>query len=184
MRKNYRKAKPTEQKKQYRTNGAITAPEVRLIDETEGHIGVVPLEEALARAQELECDLIEIEPTAQPPVCKIMDYGRLKYNLEKELRKQKARQKKTEVKGIRLSLRIGQHDLEVRLKQAQRFLEEDDKVKLEMILRGRERQHTELAKEIIGNFVATLAERNVPAAMEGPISVQGGRLSTIIGTKK
>ncbi len=185
MRKNYRRAaRDQRQKKDYRSNTSITAPEVRLIDENGEHAGVVTIEDAVRRAQELEMDLIEIEPKAEPPVCKIMDFGKLRYEMEKELRKQKARQKKTEVKGIRLSLRIGQHDRDVRLGQAQKFLEQDDKVKLEMVLRGRERQHADLARTIISEFVASLEERGVPVALEAPISVQGGRLSAVIGAKK
>lgn len=184
MRKNYRRAVSQPQKREYRTNQAITATEVRLLDENGEHIGVVSIEEAIRRAQESECDLIEIEPKGTPPVCKLMDYGKLKYSLEKELRKQKAKQKKTEIKGIRISLRIGQHDLDIRLAQAHKFLEQNDKVKLEMVLRGRERQHTDLAREIIQKFIKSLEAQGLPVITEGAISVQGGRLSTIIGLKK
>lgn len=184
MRKNYRRAqRDTRQKKDYKTNAAITAPEVRLIDENGEHAGVLTLEKAIARAQELEMDLIEIEPTAQPPVCKIMDFGKLRYEMDKEMRKQKAHQKKTEVKGIRLSLRIGQHDRDTRLGQAQKFLEQNDKVKLEMVLRGRERQHTDLAKSIITDFIASLEKRGLTVVLESPVSIQGGRLNAIIGPK-
>ncbi|MBI4239528.1 translation initiation factor IF-3 [Candidatus Uhrbacteria bacterium] len=184
MRKNFRRAPTQAPTRTYRTNRAITALEVRLLDENNEHVGVVPLEEALQRAQEVESDLVEIEPKAVPPVCKIMDYGKLKYTLEKELRKARARQKKTEVKGLRISLRIGQHDLEVRIAQAKKFLEGNDKVKLEMVLRGRERQHTNLARDIMSQFVKRLEEEGVPANMESPISMQGGRLNVIIGSKK
>ncbi len=184
MRKNFRRSVSQAPTRNYRINKAITATEVRLLDENNEHIGVLSLEEALKRAEELESDLVEIEPKAEPPVCRIMDYGRLKYNLEKELRKQKARQKKTEIKGLRLSLRIGQHDLDVRIAQAKKFLEQNDKVKLEMVLRGRERQHMPLAKEIIEKFIKRLEEDGLSASMEGPISMQGGRLSAIIGSKK
>lgn len=185
MRKNYRRAVSQPKTLVYRVNQQITAQEVRLLDENGEHIGVIPFEEALRKAQEMELDLIEIEPKANPPVCKLMDYGRLKYSLEKDLRKQKARQKKVEVKGIRLSLRIGQHDLDVRLGQAQRFLEQNDKVRLEMVLRGRERQHGDLARTIIAQFIATLKEKmDANIATESPITAQGGRLNTIIGIKK
>ena len=184
MRKNYRKAQkqPTVQ---YRTNEAITASEVRLLDENGEHVGVVSLSEAMERAKNLELDLIEIEPKADPPVCKITSFGKLKYILEKELRKQKAKQKKVEVKGIRLSLRIGQHDLMVRQAQAKKFLEQNDKVRLEIVLRGRERQHTDLAKSIVKQFIDALRKEFGPAiAVDQDISLQGGRLSTTIGLKK
>lgn len=185
MRKNYRRAAPQPQTKSYRTNRAITAPEVRLLDENDEHVGVVPLEEALKRAAASELDLIEIEPKANPPVCRIMDHGRLKYTLEKEMRKAKARQKKVEVKGIRLSLRIGAHDRDVRIAQSKKFLEQNDKVKIEMSLRGRERAHGDLAREIIAQFIALIKEQvEGTIIVESPISVQGGRLNTIIGLKK
>ncbi|MBI4268653.1 translation initiation factor IF-3 [Candidatus Uhrbacteria bacterium] len=185
MRKNYRRAAPVPQTKSYRTNRAITAPEVRLLDENDEHIGVVPLEEALRRAAESELDLIEIEPKANPPVCRIMDHGRLKYSLEKEMRKQKARQKKVEVKGIRLSLRIGAHDREMRINQSKKFLEQNDKVKIEMALRGRERAHADLARTIISQFIESVkASVEGTIVIESPVSVQGGRLNTIIGLKK
>jgi translation initiation factor IF-3 len=183
MRKNYRKA-VVQPKRQYRINEAITVPEVRLIDEHDTHIGVVSTQEARAQARGMELDLVEIQPQANPPVCKIIDFGKLKYSEEKELRKQKAKQKKTEVKGIRLSLRIGQHDIAVRLAQAKKFLEQNDKVRVELGLRGRERQHGALARKIIEDFVKAIEqEHGIPTYVEAPISMQGGRLSVIIGKK-
>lgn len=159
-------------------------PEVRLIDENDVHIGVVSIQEALEKARALEIDLVEIQPQANPPVCKIIDLGKLKYSEEKELRKQKAKQKKTEVKGIRLSLRIGQHDIAVRIAQAKKFLEQDDKVRVELGLRGRERQHGALARKIIEDFVKAIEqEHGIPIYIETPVSMQGGRLSIIIGKK-
>lgn len=184
MRKNYRRAAPPP-RKQYRINAAITAQEVRLIDEDGVHKGVFPVQEALAYAQETELDLIEIEPTAAPPVCKIMDFGRLKYSLDKELRKQKAHQKKVEVKGIRLSLRIGEHDRMIRKNQAQKFLDQNDKIRIDMVLRGRERQHMELAKKGIESFINELKTPYGDSLYrEGPITAQGGRLSIVLGVKK
>ncbi len=184
MRKNYRKSRIDEVKKNYKTNEAISAPEVRLIDEEGGHKGVVSLEEALTLARTMELDLVEIEPTAKPPVCKIIDFGRLRYAQEKELKKQRARQKKVETKGIRLSLRIGQHDLEVRIAQSAKFLEQNDKVRLEVVLRGRERQRGDMAREIIQNFIKELEGKGFALAIESPITLQGGKMSTVLGLKK
>lgn len=162
----------------------ITAPEVRLIDDNDEHIGVVSLQEALQRAVAAEGDLIEIQPQANPPVCRISDFKRLKYSMDKEWRKQRAKQKKVEVKCIRLSLRIGEHDLAVRQEQAKKFLEQNDKVKIELGLRGRERQHGALAREIIKKFIDALkADNKLNIAAEGDISFQGGRLSIVIGIK-
>lgn len=183
MRKNYRKAQ-VQPKRKYRVNEQITVPEVRLIDEEGAYIGILSVQDALQKAREAEADLIEINPGAEPPVCKIQDFGRLKYNEEKELRKQKARQKKVEVKGIRMSVRIGKHDLDVRVNQARKFLEQNDKVKLEIVLRGRERQHADLARETLQVFLAALQEDGIAATTESSPALQGGRLTTIISQKK
>jgi len=182
MRKNYRRA-PVQPKRQYHLNEQITAEKVRLIDESDQHIGVVSLTEALERALAAEMDLIEINPSADPPVCQINDFGRVRYMEEKELRKQKAKQKKVEVKGLRLSVRIGKHDLDVRVKQAMSFLEDNDKVKLEIVMRGRERQHTELAKEVLQTFLGALQEEGLAVITESQPTLQGGRMSTIIAAK-
>lgn len=182
MRKNYRRA-PVVPKRRYRINEQITAEKVRLIDDSEEHVGVVTLQEALERAKAAEMDLIEINPSADPPVCQINDFGRVRYMEEKELRKQKAKQKKVEVKGLRLTVRIGKHDLDVRVKQAKSFLEQNDKVKIEIVMRGRERQHTELAKEVLGTFLAALQEEGLAIITESQPTLQGGRMSTIIAAK-
>ncbi len=188
MRKNYRRvaaAHALQQKKLYRINKEITAPEVRVIDEYDAHLDVMPIAEALELAAKAELDLIEIQPQAQPPVCRITDYGRLKYAFDKDVRKQRAKQKKVEVKGVRLSLRIGEHDINVRILQTKKFLEQQDKVKIELGLRGRERKHTDLAKAIIQDFLTKLHEvHGLTIVQDSPIAIQGGRLSVIIGLKK
>lgn len=185
MRKNYRKSRARQEPaRQYRINQMITAPQVRLIDENDAHIGVVSLQEALARATTAEGDLVEIQPQADPPVCRIADFRRLKYSMDKEWRKQRAKQKKVEIKCIRLSLRIGEHDLAVRKEQAKKFLEQNDKVKIDLGLRGRERQHGQLAREIIQKFIESLKkEHNLSVTTDGTITMQGGRLSVVIGLK-
>jgi translation initiation factor IF-3 len=128
-------------------------------------------------------DLIEVSPLSQPPVAKILDYSKLKYQEEKERRKEKARQKKIEVKGIRLSLKISKHDIETRLNQAERFLSEDNKVKIELILRGRERQRKDFAKNIINDFIKSLEEK-LPIKIEQGLKIQGGRLSATVAKKQ
>lgn len=133
-------------------------------------------------AQEKGLDLVEVSPLAQPPVAKIVDYSKLKYQEEKERRKEKAKQKKVETKGIRLSLRISEHDIEVRINRAEKFLNDGDKVKLDMLLRGREFQHKPLAKEIINKFIAAV-DQIVPVITEQPLTIQGGRLSAVIAKK-
>jgi len=177
-----RKKPDRNQQKWHRTNQYIRVPQVRLIDETGQNIGVIDTSEALAMAQEKGLDLIEVNPLAQPPVVKIIDYSKLKYQEEKERRKEKAKQKKIEVKGIRLSLRISEHDQEIRINQAEKFLKQDDKVRIEMILKGRERQHFDLAREIINKFVQSVGSL-LPINIEQPLNIQGGKLSVLIAKK-
>ncbi len=176
---NYKK----EQQKQHKTNQYIKAPQLRLIDETGENVGVVDTVKALAMAKELGLDLVEVSPKAKPPVAKIVDYSKLKYQEEKDRRKEKASQKKTEVKGIRLSLRISDHDKDVRMKQAEKFLNQDNKVKLEIILRGRERQHKDLARAIINKFIITVG-LTTPVIVEQPVNIQGGKLFALIVKKQ
>ncbi|HLC90022.1 MAG TPA: translation initiation factor IF-3 [Patescibacteria group bacterium] len=168
--------------RRYHVNSFIRTPQVRLIDENGENLGVVATSQALSMAQEKGLDLVEVSPLAQPPVAKIINYSKLKYQEEKERRKEKAKQKKIEVKGIRLSLRISPHDIEIRLNQAKKFIGLDDKVRVEMLLKGRERQHFQQAREIINKFVADLNEL-IPVNLEQPLAAQGGKLSVLIGKK-
>lgn len=144
---------------------------------------VVPTHEALARAREEGLDLIEISPKANPPVCKIMDHSNFKYQKEKEAKKQRAQSKEVEVKGIRLSFRIGSSDLEVRRKQAKKFFEKGHKVKIEMQLRGREREHKKRAADIINDFIDLLRE-DYEIRVESPVTWQGYRFQAVIAREK
>lgn len=170
------------QQKRHKTNQYIRSEQVRLIDENGENIGVISTAKALEMAQDLGLDLVEVSPLAKPPVAKLLNYSKLKYQEEKERRKEKAKQKKVEIKGIRLSLRISEHDKEVRIKQAQKFLNNEDKVKLEVFLRGRERQHQDLAKEIIDKFIEKVGEA-VPVVIEQPLNKLGGKLQVVIAKK-
>jgi translation initiation factor IF-3 len=174
--------RPVDTGPQYRANQQIIAPECRVIDEHGVNLGVLPTMQAVATAQERGYDLVEVDPRPQPPICKILNLGQFKYERERELRKQKAKAKQVEVKGIRLSPRIGAHDLETRLRLAERFLDEGDKLRIEIILRGRERAHADLAKGVIASFVSKLSQKYA-LTTEQPIQVQGGQLTTIVGKK-
>lgn len=165
----------------FRINRDIRVSEVRLIDERGENIGVVSVEDALRRAQLAELDLVEVSPLARPPVAKILNFHHFKYQREKEAQRQKARQKKQELKGVRLSLRIGKHDQEVRLEQAIGFLDDGDKLKVELPLRGRENQHADLAAQVIQTFVDDL-KKQFTIVIEQPIQKQGGRLSLVCTT--
>ncbi len=163
----------------YRTNEQITSPDVRVIDETGANIGVLSTIEAIATARERGLDLVEISPKAEPPVVKFINFTQFKYEKQKEARVQRAHAKKVEVKGVRLSVRIGAHDLEVRRKQALDFLIDGHKVQLEIVLRGRERQHSDLAEKVMRGFFESL-KTEVGVKIEQPFSKQGGRLTMLI----
>ncbi len=152
---------------------------MRLIDDEGNQLGVVDIRRAQSLANERELDLVEVSPVAEPPVCRIMDYGSYQYQQEKKERKQKAKQKKIEIKGVRLSLKIGPHDLELRKNQALKFLEKGNKVKVELILRGREKAHADRAKELMRDFANTLQEET-ELLTEKDVSRQGGRLFMIV----
>ncbi|MBI4093315.1 MAG: translation initiation factor IF-3 [Candidatus Kerfeldbacteria bacterium] len=152
-----------------------------LIDEQDKSLGVVKLGEALRLAQERGYDLVEVAPNAKPPVCKILDYGAYQYRLEKQERKSKAHQKRIEIKGVRLSFKIGEHDRTVRRDLARRFLDQGHKVKIEMILRGREFAHQSRARENVMTFIAELGD---DVEVEQSLSKQGNKLFCLIGKGK
>jgi len=140
-----------------RVNNQIKLSQIRLIDENGQNLGVVETNKALEIAREKGLDLIEIAPNVRPPVCRIMDYGKYQYQKSREERQQKTKQKKIEIKGVRISLRTGQHDLEVKVKQANKFLDRGHKVKIEMILRGREKALLAIAKEKLNKFIELIS---------------------------
>ncbi len=148
--------KKEEPKRIYRHNEGITEVEVLVLDKTGVNLGVVKTAEAIRMAREQGMDLVEINPKTTPKVAKIIDFGQFRYQQEKEARLAKAHQHVVEIKGVRLSLRIGKHDLDIRKTQAVKFLEEGDKVKIEIIMRGREQQQAGMAMEIVKQFVADI----------------------------
>ena len=166
----------------YRSNEFIAAPEVRVIDEMGKYLGVLKTPDALKIARERGYDLIEVSPKETPPVCKFLDFGQFKYQKEKEMRIQKARAKKVDVKGIRLSVKMGQHDLDIRREQAEEFLADGDKLKIAIMLRGREREHGELATKRIQDFLNQI-EKKYPLTVEQPITRAGKDVSTIVGRR-
>lgn len=153
-----------------------------MIDDEGKFLGILQTPDAIVIAHERELDLVEVSPKETPPVCKILDLGAFKYQKEKEKRAQKAHAKKVEVKGIRLSVKMGTHDLDVRRVQALSFLEEGDKLKIEIFLRGREKAHGELATTRINGFLKLLEEK-YPLIIEQGVTRQGGNVSSIVGRK-
>lgn len=175
----HRRRLPAFKIPQFRRNEQITSPQVRLIDDQNEMLGVMDTQKAIELAKSREMDLLEVSPKAKPPVCKIMDYGQFKYEKEKEAKKQKAQSKEVDLKGIRLTFRIGQGDLDVRKKQGLNFLSRGDKLKIELVLRGREKGRKDLAKQIIDGFIASLQEEYPLKIEQAPI-YQGGRMISIV----
>jgi translation initiation factor IF-3 len=161
--------------KYYRLNNRITAQKIRLIDETGKFLNIVDTEEAIKLAREKGLDLVEINPKTDPPVAKIMDFGQFKYEETRKDKKQKIHT--AEIKGIRLSLRTGKHDLEIKANQAKKFLAEKNKVKIEMVLRGRERAHFDLAEKVIMGLIELTGPE---VKIQQPLNRQGGRLTILI----
>lgn len=164
--------------KELRKNDDIRAPEIRLIDEHGAQVGVVSTNDAIRQAREAGLDLVLISPKAVPPVAKIVDYGAYLYQQEKAEKKSRRKQKRVEIKGIRISFKMGDHDRELRRKQARKFLDGGDKVKLELILRGREKAHKDLAQEKMRAFIKQLGD---DIRIEQDITRAGNRLTILIG---
>lgn len=163
--------------KQLRVNDQIRALRVRLIDEKQEQVGVVSREDALKMAVERGYDLVEVSPLAEVPVCKLMDYGQYQYSQKKKEKKQKKTQQKVEVKGVRLSIRTGEHDLQTKALQARKFLEQKKIVKVQLILKGREQSHTDLAQAKLLHFADILKD---VAKMEAQPGRQGYQITMIL----
>jgi len=155
-------------------NRAIVAMQVRLIDETGENVGVVQTKDALKRALELELDLVEIVPNAEPPVAKIMNYGKFKYQEQKKAAEAKKKQKIVEIKEIKVRPNIDKHDYDVKIKAARRFIEEGDKVKFTLRFRGREIAHANLGMELLKRIEADIidiAKIDQAAKMDGRLGL-------------
>ena len=168
-------------KKYFPVNQRIRASQVSVIDENGESLGNMPLNQALQLAEEKELDLVEVNPKSEPPICKILNYGQFQYQQSRKAQQQKSHAKKVETKGIRISYKIGKHDLEFRQNQAQKFLSKGDKVKIEMILRGRERQYTKEAIQKINVFINYFQDNVI---IEQVPKKQGNQLSAIIAPSK
>ena len=136
-----------------RSNNRITSPEVQVINSDGENLGVLNLQEAISKAKDENLDLIEIAPNARPPVCKIMDMGKYKYDQQKKLNKAKKKQKKIELKEIKLRPVTEVHDYTFKIKNAQKFLSKGDKVKFTIRFKGREMQHTKLGKDLMKRII-------------------------------
>lgn len=157
-------------KVQQRTNEMIRVREVRLIDDEGNQLGIVPTVDALRMAKDKDLDLVEVSPNANPPVCKILDFGKYRFEQEKKLRESKKNQKVLKLKEIRMQPKIGSGDLDTKAKHVQEFLNEGDKVKITVRFRGRELAHTELGFDVLNEVLKRLTSAyniDKPAKMDG-----------------
>ncbi len=166
--------------KDLRRNESIRVREVRLIDDAGNQKGIVPTIEALRMAREAGLDLVEVAPPAQPPVCKLIDYGKYKFELEKKTRESRKHQKQVRIKEIRMQPKIDDHDLEFKTRHIREFLDEGNKVKVTIRFRGRELAHTELGKVVLDGILAKLGDDFI---LERAAQMEGRTMSLLLNPK-
>ncbi len=164
-------------KQKQRLNDEITADEIRLISEKGEQLGIVSLEAALEQTRESGLDLIEIAPNGRPPVCKMVDYGKLKYEKKKKQQQSKKKQHVIKIKEIRLRPRIEEHDLMNKLNQGRKFLSNGAKLKVTLMFRGRELSRIDLGRNVMERVLEELADI---AEVEKDIPLEGRRMSVIL----
>ncbi len=167
--------------KENQINEEIRASEVRLIDENGEMRGIMSIDDAMALADEANLDLVNISPNAEPPVCKILDYGKYRYELQKKEKQNKKNQKVTEVKEIRLSPSIEDHDVQVKAKTAIKFLKDGDKLKVSLRFRGRERDYVAKGYEVMEAFAELVSEYGV---IEKKPKMEGRRMNMFLAPKR
>ncbi|PIQ92658.1 MAG: translation initiation factor IF-3 [Parcubacteria group bacterium CG11_big_fil_rev_8_21_14_0_20_39_14] len=145
--------------KRYRVNNQIRAPQVRVVDETGKNLGILETWKAFQLAKERNLDIIEIVPKISPPVCKIIDYGKFLYQKEKKERAQKIKTKRGRLKSIRFRINTSPHDLEIKARQVEKFFKEENKVKIEVILKGREKSLGEFVNQKFNEFLELIKQR-------------------------
>jgi translation initiation factor IF-3 len=155
-------------------------PQVRLIGPDGGQLGIVPIQKALDIANQHELDLVEVAPQASPPVCRVIDFSKFKYDQEKKEREAKKHQKQGKLKEIRLKPNIDSHDYETKLKQANNFLSKKDKVKINLFFRGRQMEHMDLGRKILDKFIA---DTQNTAQVEKEPALEGRIMSLVLSPK-
>lgn len=161
-------------------NHRIRVPEVRVVDAEGNQLGIMETRQALSLAREQGLDLVEVAPTAQPPVCRILDYGKFKYDTSKKNKEAKKKSHTVDIKQIRLRYGTEQHDLDYRVKDARRFLEEGDKVQLILQFRGREMSHPEIGRAQMEKLTQAVADL---AVVERPPAMEGRRMTMLLSPK-
>lgn len=162
-------------------NERIRFPQIRVIDSDGAQLGIITPREAMAVAEEKELDLVLVSDTADPPVCKIMDYGKYKYEQDKKLKEAKKKQHNADVKEVKMRYKIEEHDYNVRVRSAERFLKSGDKVKATINFRGREIQHADLAEGLLKRMATDLEE--VAEVQQAP-KREGRNMMMLLAPKK
>jgi translation initiation factor IF-3 len=165
-----KRSKPFIRPKEIRVNERIRIPEIRLVDQNGKQLGVVPTHEARRIAEEANLDLVEVAPTARPPVCRIMDFGKYKYEQAKKAKESKKKQHTVDLKEMRYRPKIEEHDFQFKTRHVRQFLEEGNKVRCFVLFRGRERAHTEFGVRLlqrVAEVLADVAQVEVSPTLEG-----------------
>jgi translation initiation factor IF-3 len=154
----------------------IRAREVRVVDDEGGQLGILSIGDALAAAEQRGLDLVEVAPEAQPPVCRIMDYGKYKYQQSKRAAEAKKKQTRVEIKEVKMRPKTEEHDFLFKVKNARRFLEEGNKVKVTVMFRGREVTHPEFGRRLVERMITEVADIGQPESQAG----MAGRFMTLV----
>ena len=162
-------------------NGQIRDKEVRVISESGEQLGIMSSREAMKLAQEADLDLVKIAPKAQPPVCKIIDYGKYRYEAARKEKEAKKKQKTVEIKEVRLSPNIDTNDLNTKVNNAKKFISKGNKVKVTLRFRGREMAHVQQSKHILDDFAESLAD---VASVEKAPKLEGRNMSMVLTEKR
>jgi translation initiation factor IF-3 len=163
-----------------RSNTDITVPKVRLVGADGEMVGVVNTREALQMARDAGLDLVEVSPNAEPPVCKILDIGKYKYELQKRTNAARKKQKIVQIKEIKLRPNIDEHDYEIKLRNAKRFIAEGDKVKVSLRFRGREMDHQDIGRALLVRMEEAMMEE---AKVEARARMEGRQMVMVLGPK-
>lgn len=173
--------RPRPTKKPHRINREIRVPKVRLIDEEKKQVGIVSIQEALEFAEKKGLDLVEISPNTDPPVCRLLNYGKFLYSLQKKAHDAQKQQRKIHIKEIKFTPAIGEHDMDVKLRKIKQFLEDGDKVKVTVWLKGRQKRKPEMLEVMRGRIMGILSEFS---EIESSPKIERFSYSILIGQKK
>lgn len=160
-----------------RVNRRIRVPEIRVIGEDGEQLGIMPTIQALRRAESASLDLVEVQPRAKPPVCKIMDYGKYKYEQSRKAAESKKKQQQIELKEVKFRPKTGEHDFDVKVKNLKRFLEKGDKGKVTVMFRGREIVHPDIGREMLNRVIQILGDE---ATVEQYPRLEGRQMVMIV----